>query len=137
MDKGLESSRLFVDLEGKVDVFIQDKLNLVVQGTDSYFTIPSGDDDLVDLEKCAKSGRKPPKGQHYRIKIDDDKYRVEQQELTGEEILMLAGKGYSEWSLNQKLRGGRRMPIKKDKIIDFSKEGVERFETVMIQAQQG
>lgn len=137
-DKELESPRLFADLEGKVDVLIKDGLTLVVQETDSFFTIPASKDDSINLAECSRSGRKVPKGQKsYTIKIDKEDYRVEQQEMTGEQLLGLAGKKYDEWSLNQKLLGGRRKPIEAEEIVDFSRQGIERFETVMRQAQQG
>ena len=82
-DTELESARLFLDLSGDVDISIKDGLTLVIQAEDSFFTIPSGDGDSIDLEKCAKNGRKPPKGQHYRLTIDREKYEVKQQELNG------------------------------------------------------
>lgn len=137
-DETLNLPRLFVDLEGKVDIFIKNGTSLVVQDTDSYFTIPASDDDSVDLEECSKGGHKPPKGQKlYKIKIGAEKYKVQQQQMTGSEILELVGKTYEEWSLNQKLHGGRRIPIESEAVVDFAEPGIERFETVMNQAQQG
>lgn len=137
-DEDLESPKLFADLAGKVDDFIQGGLSLVVQDTDSYLTISAGDDDVIDIEECSKDERKPPKGQKtYKIKIDGELHLVEQQEMTGEQILKLAGKNYEEWSLNQKLHGGRREQIRLEETVDFAQPGIERFETVMKQAQQG
>ena len=135
-DGEIASPRLFVDLAEKVDDVLQDNITLIVQDTDSYFTAPT-EDDFIDVEECSKKERRPPKGQKYKIKIDKEPYKVEQQKMTGSKILALANKNYREWSLNEKLRGGRRKPIEEEQVIDFSKEGVERFETVMRQAQQG
>ena len=138
MDEKLESSRLFVDMSGKIDDYIQDNTTLVVQEADSYFTIPSSDDDSIDLEECSKKDRKLPKGQRsYKIKVDREPYKTGKQKMTGSEILNLADKDYSEWSLNQKLRGGRRTPIDPEAMVDFAEPGIERFETVRKQAQQG
>ena len=138
MDAEIQPNRLFVDLEGQVDDFIADNLTIVVQDADSYVTIPAGEDDAIDLEACSRADRKPPKGQsEYKIKIDGNKYTVAKQIVTGEEILALAGKGYGEWTLNQKLRGGRRKAIEKEEPVDLTQPRVERFETVPWQAQQG
>ncbi len=129
---------LYVDVSGKADDLIQEDMTLVVQDTDSYFRIPSGDDDSIDLEECSKHRRRPPKGQKaYKIRIDKEKYKVEEQKMSGNKILELAGKNSEEWTLNQKLHGGRRVPIEMEAVIDFSEPGIERFETVMKQAQQG
>ncbi len=136
LDVEVQPNKLFVDLTGQVDAFVKSNFMLVVQDADSYFTIP-GDDDAVDLEKCSRANRKPPKGQKYKIKIDGEKHTVVKQVLTGEEILAQAEKGYDEWTLNQKLCGGRRKPIEKEESIDLAQPGIERFETVPRQAQQG
>ena len=138
LDKELKSVLLFADLEGLTDAFIQSDFTLVIQEKDSYLTIPSNDDNSIDLEECAKKDRKPPKGQEfYKIKIDGDKYKVKEEKMKGTEILGLAGKTYDEWSLNQKFCGGRRVPIKPEDFVDFTQKGIERFETVRKQAQQG
>ena len=141
-DEELESPKLFVDVAGKTDDYVEDDMTLVVQENDVYFTVPFSDDESIDLEECAKQGRRPPKVknpkvQKYKIKIDREKYKVKKQKMEGSEILSLAGKTHSEWSLNQKFSGGRRISIEPDEIVDFSQEGIERFETVMRQAQQG
>lgn len=137
-DSDFQPNKLFVDLKERADAFIAGGLTVVVQESDAYFTIPAGDDDAVDLEACARADRKPPKGQSkYKIKIDGEKYTVVKQEVTGEEILALVEKGYDEWTLNQKLRGGKRKPIEKSERVDLAQPGIERFETVRKQAQQG
>ena len=139
LDKELDASKLFANLRGRVDEFIKDEWVLVVQEKDRYLTIPAGDDDSIDLEVCARANRKPPRGQkHYTIKIDGEKHRVGQAALAGLAILELAGgKTYADWTLNQKFHGGRRKAIGQDEEVDFSEPGVERFETVRKQAQQG
>lgn len=138
LDKELKSPKLFLDIAGQEDIFIAKNLTLIIQENDFYFTIPASDDDSIDLEDCSKGGHHPPKGQKaYKIKVDKEKYRVEQQEITGKEILQLVGKDIDQWTLNQKLRGGRRVTIEPDAIVDLAEPGIERFETVMKQAQQG
>ena len=138
LDTELNASTLFADLSSKVDVLVQDDWVLVIQERDCYLTIPANDDVAIDLEECARHDRKPPKGQqYYKIKIDGDKYKVGKPALTGREILGLVEKDYLEWTLNQKFRGGRRKPVEEEQEVDFSQLGIERFETVKKQAQQG
>ena len=138
MDNDVQPNKLFVDLAGQVDAFVAGDLTIVLQDTDSYFTIPVSDDDVIDLESCAQADRKPPSGQkYYKIKIDGAKYKVDGQKITGEKILSRVAKSYTEWTLNQKLRGGRRKPIEPEEAVDLTQPGIERFETVRRQAQQG
>ena len=138
LDTDLDASKLFTDLIGQVDAFIQDEWVLIVQENDCYLTIPTDDDDTIDLEECARTERKPPKGQeNYKIRIDSEKYKVNTPVLTGREILGLVKKDYKEWTLNQKFHGGRRKPIEEEQKVDFSQPGIERFETIKKQAQQG
>ena len=138
LDTELDASKLFVDLSSQVDVLIQDDWILVIQEKDCYITIPAGADDVIDLEECARNNRKPPKGQeHYKVKIDGEKYQVDKPMLTGLAILALVGKVFGEFSLNQKFHGGRRKPVAADQEIDLTQLGIERFETSPKQAQQG
>ena len=140
LDDKFPQGRLFADITDGVDLDIPDKMVLVVQDADSYFVIPPATDDAndaIDIEECSKHGRRPPKGYEYRVRIDGDKYTVAQQKVTGADILGLVGKRDEEWSLNQKLREGKREKIKVDDWVDLSCPGIERFETVRRQAQQG
>ena len=136
-DDKFPQGRLFADIEGGVDVEIADDMTIVVQDADSFFVIPPTSGDAIDLEECGKNDRRPPKGHQYRIRIDGDKYTVDSAEITGAGILALAGKSDDEWSLNQKLHGGKRERIKANDAVDLSRPGIERFETVRRQAQQG
>ena len=140
-DDKFPQGRLFADIAGGVDVAISDDMTIVVQDADSYFVIPpatdAGDDSSIDIEECGKHERRPPKGHKYRIRIDGDKYTVDSAEITGAAILTSAGKNPDEWSLNQKLHGGRRIRIGVDDTVDLARPGIERFETVRRQAQQG
>ena len=136
-DDKFPQGRLFADIEDGVDVEIADDMTIVVQDEDSFFVIPPASGDAIDLEECGKNDRRPPKGHKYRIRIDGDKYTVDSAEITGADILALAGKRDDEWSLNQKLHGGKRERIAANDVVDLSRPGIERFETVRRQAQQG
>lgn len=136
-DDKFPEGRLFADIEGGVDVEIADDMTVIVQDADSYFVIPKSADDAIDLEECGKHDRRPPRGHQYRIRIDGDKYTVDSAETTGAAILALVAKRDDEWSLNRKLHGGKRERIGPSEPVDLSSPGVERFETVRRQAQQG
>ncbi len=136
-DEKLSDGRLFVDITGGVDEEIEDEMQIVVQDADSYFVIPAAEDDVVDVEECGKHDRPPPKVDKYRIRIDGDKFVVDSTSLNGAAILALVGKETTDWFLNQKLHGGKRVRIKPEDTVDFAQPGVERFETVRQAAQQG
>lgn len=138
-DGEFPNGRLFVEAVDDVDVEVRDDMTVVVRETDTYFVIPPSADggDVVDLEECAKHGRRPPRGHTYRIRVDGAKFTIASATTTRAEVLALVNKNAQDWSLNQKLRGGRRLRIEQDDVIDLCKPGVERFETVRRQAQQG
>lgn len=137
LDSEFPHGRLFVDIEGGIDAEIADDMMIIVQNADSFFVIPNGDDGVIDVESCGKHDRQPPKGYEYRIRIDRDKYVVQSGGMSGAEILALAAKNPDEWSLNQKLHGGKRVRIEIHDAVDLTLKGIERFETVRRQAQQG
>lgn len=138
-DGEFPDGRLFLALDGELDVEIEDDAVTVVQEEDVFWVIPRGvgDDGAVDIEACGQHGRRPPRHRLYRIRLDREKRLVDTREISGRRILELVGKSYHEWSLNQKLHGGRRVRIAPEENVDLSKPGIERFETVRKQAQQG
>ena len=138
-DTEFPNGRLFVESVDDVDVEIPDDVTVVVREMDVYFVVPPSPEggDEIDLEECGKHGRRPPRGHKYRVRVDGSKHTLESATLTGAELLALVGKNSQDWSLNQKLHGGRRARIEPDDVIDLCKPGVERFETVRSQVQQG
>ena len=138
-DAEFPNGRLFVESVDQVDVEIADDVIVLVREEDVYFVVPPSTDgsDDIDLEECGKHGRRPPRGHRYRIRVDGDKFTVETAAITGTQVLALVDKNYGDWSLNEKLRGGRRARIEPDAVVDLCRPGVERFETVRHQAQQG
>ena len=138
-DADLPGGRLFLEFVGDVDVEIPDDVTIVVREEDVYFVVPPSSDggDAIDLEACGKHNRRPPRGHKYRVRIDGAKHTLEAATATGAEILALVDKNAHDWSLNRKLHGGRRERIEPEEIVDFCAPGVERFETVRRQAQQG
>jgi len=95
-------------------------------------------DEVIDLEWCAKNGHKPPKGRKYRIKIDRDFFTVNKECLTGRELLLLAGKNPPErYQLNQKLRGGQVKRVNYDQEVCFTDPGIEKFMTLPLDQTEG
>jgi hypothetical protein len=94
-------------------------------------------EEEVDVEAFAKEGRPVPRARRYRIRIDRERYVVEVAEMTGREILALAGKTPETHQLPQELRGGAAEPIRPDEVVSFTKPGVERFMTVPREQTEG
>ena len=140
LDKELSGEiRLFVDLEGQPDREIQDDWQVIVREDDKFITIPKGDEsgDEVDIELCAKSNRRPPKVDRYRIMIDGQKHTVASPKLDGKTILAQSGKSSDEWLLTQKFKGGKRERVEPGDVVNFAARGIERFETTPKQVNQG
>lgn len=139
LDAELEQALLFVDVR-VADTQITTGTKLVLQDGDSFFTIPVGKEggDKIDIEACGKHGRKPPRGQKlYLVRIDGEYRVVSEEKITGEELLQLVDKNYTEYSLDQKLHDGRFKKIAEDETVDLCEPGIERFITVPKQQQQG
>jgi hypothetical protein len=51
-----------------------------------------GNEDIIEVEDYAKTGRTPPKGRQYRIRVDKQLIVVPTETVTGREILRLGGK---------------------------------------------
>ena len=54
---------------------------------------PDSNDDVVDVEEFFAAGKPvPPNAKNYRIRLDKQHYVVPVSQMTGREILALAGK---------------------------------------------
>lgn len=96
------------------------------------------ENEIIDLEEYSKDNRKPPRQKRYRIKVDRQKYVVDEECLTGKEILQLAGKTPPEqFQLRQKIRGGEVIKIGQDDKVDFTKPGIEKFMTIPLDQTEG
>lgn len=93
-------------------------------------------DDVVDLEAYFAAQRPVPHGKKYRIRIDKQFYVVHVTELTGRQILELAGKTPEKFLLRQKTRSGVE-PVRPDQIVSFVAPGIERFMTIPNEVQEG
>lgn len=92
----------------------------------------------VDLEEFAKAGRPVPKDcQLFRIRIDGEKYLVQQAALTGRELLKLADKSPDSYRVLFKKCGGKAIEVGLDVHFSFLDPGIERFMTQCRKAQDG
>ena len=94
-------------------------------------------EELIDLEEWAKAGNAPKRAKRYRIRIDKERYVVEVHQMTGREILALAGKTPETHQLSQKLQGGQIQPVAPDQVVKFHKDKVERFQTLALDPTEG
>jgi hypothetical protein len=110
-----------------IDVIMEIKMTADVQPVDNEEVI----DTIVDIEEYSRTGKKPPRARHYRIRIDKKQYVVDTPHPTGRELLTLAGKTPPEkWILRQIFRNGPAVPIGLDQKVDLTTAGVEKFSTM-------
>lgn len=100
---------------------------------DSMGDVP---DDIVDLEEFFAAGKAVPKGKKYRLRIDKEKYVVDVDHLTGQQILALAGKTPQKYLLRQLVRGAI-VPIDPLQNVSLLAPGVERFMTIPNEVTEG
>ncbi len=94
--------------------------------------------EYIDIEEYAKAGKEPPKGKKYLIKIDKALYKVDQECMTGKEILEVAGKiPVERFQLNIKKKAGEVKKVSYDEKICFCEPGIERFMTIPLDQTEG
>lgn len=93
---------------------------------------------VIDIEIYAKDGKVVPKGKHYIIMVDREKYTVKQECMTGREILILAGKNPPErFQLNQRYRNGKVIKVGYEQKVCFTEPGIEKFLTIPLDQTEG
>lgn len=99
--------------------------------------MPTGN-EIIDIEEYAKSGKQPPAGAKYRIRVDKQHIIVDASEITGRDILKKAGKEPPErYRLDQKMKGGQTQKIELDQVVDLTIPGLERFMTLPLDQTEG
>ena len=93
---------------------------------------------VVDLEEFCKEDKKVPKGKRYQIRIDKEKYIVDSSEITGKQLLELAGKvPTNRYAIYQQLKGGKTVKIEETMVVDLCVPGIERFMTLPLDSTEG
>ena len=96
------------------------------------------EEEIIDIEEFSKAGKKVPENKKYKIRIDKVKYTVSVFQMTGSELLELAGKiPVEEYAVYKKLKGGRTERIGLNELTDFTAPGVERFVTLPLDQTEG
>jgi hypothetical protein len=83
-------------------------------------------DSICDLEQCCHAGVIPVISYRYIIKINSEKYTVEEKEMTGRQILALINQTPESYYLRFKHKNGSTS-VGADEVVDFTVCGVERF----------
>lgn len=89
-------------------------------------------EELIDIEEHARHERPVPHARHYRIKVDGAFHVVHSPEISGEEILRLAGRqGFLAFNVIQHFHGGHEEVIEPHARVNLRSPGIERFITVV------
>ncbi len=94
-------------------------------------------DDIIDLESYAKGKLEIPQGKRYQIKVDKEHFVVDVSEMTGRQILELAGKSPVGRFILQMKVGSTVRKIEYDEVVSFFLPGVERFMTIPNEVTEG
>lgn len=95
-------------------------------------------EEVVDLEKYAKAGRKPPKAKLYRFKVNDTFCEWHEETIRGRQILEVAGlTPPAQYTLRQKMAGGEPRRVGLDDIVDLRTRGIEKFRAIKSGQQEG
>jgi hypothetical protein len=87
-------------------------------------------EEAIDLEKAARDGRKPPRGRTYRVRIDDVKHQIDEDVVTGRELLELAGRTpVDDYILILRVWGETNEVVGADDEVNLARRGIERFVT--------
>ncbi len=91
--------------------------------------------EYLDLEDYVTQQRAIPAGcRHFRLRIDRHKHQWHKAQITGRQILDLAGKEqFDNFRVNQHFRFGRVEQVELDEVVDLATSGVERFEIIAIE----
>lgn len=88
-------------------------------------------DDIIDLEECAKLGKRPPLSNGYRIKVNGDPFVLHDPKPTGRAILTVAGLlPVENYKLRVKSAGEGLRKVQLDEHVDLRQPGVEKFKAL-------
>ncbi len=88
-------------------------------------------EEVVDLEECAKAGRKPPLAREYRFKVNDTRCTWKEPFIFGYQILEQAGLvPPKDYTLRQKMADGTPKRIELDQRVDLRECGIEKFRAI-------
>ena len=111
--------------KGKIAIGPLIEVDLTECGIERFIIRPYVQETL-DLETCYCEGVQPYITYEYLIKVNRQKYKVNSETITREEILKLAGRDSNTHRLRMFTKGGKII-LEPNQEIDLTKCGVERF----------
>lgn len=88
-------------------------------------------DEVIDLDEYAKAGKRPPLAKGYRFTVNGQPFVVEKREVTGREVLTIAGLLPAEdYTLRVKMAGSKPEKVGLDEEVDLRRQGVEKFKAL-------
>ncbi|RJG55385.1 hypothetical protein D0Z70_08215 [Sphingobium terrigena] len=88
-------------------------------------------DEIADLEDYARRGEAPPHCRGYKIKVNGDPFVVHDRDITGREVLELAGlTPPKDYTLRVKVAGQRPRKVDLDEKVDLRQAGIEKFKAL-------
>ncbi len=101
-------------------------------------TTNAGTNEIIEIEIYTKKGKEIPKCERYKIRIDNEKYVVEKDEMTGRQLLELAeSQPVNQFAIFQRLKGGQTQKIEYNEVVSFRSKGIERFMTLPLDQTEG
>lgn len=79
----------------------------------------------------------PPNDKPYKLKIGNQVHEFNCSEITGNQILDLAGKSHEPSVIYQKQTGGGRAVIGGDDVVDLRDPGIEKFVVIPLDQTEG
>lgn len=111
------------------------KVDLTECGIERFIILPYKQEKL-DLKQCFCDGTEPYITFIYIIQINREMYEVEQEEITGREIILLTGKDPDTHRVRMFGSNGKVI-IKNDEKVDLTACGVERFVVEPLDCTEG
>jgi hypothetical protein len=94
-------------------------------------------DEIIEVEEYARAGKPVPKAKRYRIRVDKERFVVQQSTIGGQEILALVHKTPQSHQLYQHIRSGQTRIVQPSEFVDLTAPGIERFTTLKIENTEG
>jgi hypothetical protein len=95
-------------------------------------------EEIVDLEECAREGRKPPRARVYRFKVNETLCTWEAPTILGRQILERAGlTPPDQYTLREKIVGAPPKRIGLDDRVDLREPGIEKFRAIRREQNEG
>lgn len=88
-------------------------------------------DEIADLEEYVRKGEPPPHCRGYRVRVNGERFVVNEPRPTAREVLTLAGLTPPEnYTLRVKLAGHKPRKVDLDEQIDLRHPGIEKFKAL-------